>query len=59
MSGAESDIRQKVARSSLGTPGAVAARRSVTETQASRVVARSQALRQAAQSGSKRLGGNR
>lgn len=59
MSDAESNIQQKVARSSLGTPGAVAARRSVTPTQASRVVARSQALRQAAQNGSKRRGGNR
>ncbi len=58
MSDAENNIRQKVARSSLGTPGAVAARRSVTKTQASRVVARSKALRQAAQ-GSKKLGGNR
>lgn len=51
-------IEQKLARSSLGTPSAVAARRSVSATQASRVIARSKALRQAAEISSKKLGGS-
>jgi len=54
-----SNIKQKVARSSLGTPSAVAARRSVTQAQASRVIARSKALRQAMSTGDKPVGGNR
>lgn len=59
MSKAGHNIQQKVARSSLGTPSAVAARRSVSASQASRVVARSKALRQAADGGSKPVGGKR
>jgi hypothetical protein len=52
-------IEQKVARSSLGTPAAVAARRSISAARASQVVARSKALRQAAESSAKSVGGKR
>ena len=53
-----SEIRSKVARSSLGTPSAVAARRSVTKAQAGKVVARSAALRGTPPTVTKKGGGN-
>lgn len=59
MSQTQSSIEQKVARSSLGTPAAVAARRSVSQARTSQVVARSKALRAAAQSSGKSVGGKR
>lgn len=52
-------IEQKVARSSLGTSAAVAARRSVSAARTSQVVARSKALRQTAPSTAKPVGGKR
>ncbi len=52
-------IELKVARSSLGTKSAVAARSSVSTTRAAQVVARSKTLRQAAQVGGKTRGGKR
>lgn len=54
-----SNIKQKVARSSLGTASAVAARRSVTDAQTSQVIARAKALRQVSGTGGKQVGGNR
>lgn len=54
-----SEIKKKVARSSLGTPSAVAARRSVSKAQASKVVARSAALRATSTGAAKKLGGKR
>lgn len=59
MSQEQPSIEQKVARSSLGTPAAVAARSSVSKAQTSQVVARSKALRKAAQSSGKSFGGKR
>lgn len=54
-----SEIKKKVARSSLGTPSAVAARRSVSKTQANKIVARSAALRTSSSDSAKKPGGKR
>lgn len=54
-----SEIKKKVARSSLGTPTAVAARRSVSKAQATKVVARSAALRTTSGGAANNLGGKR
>lgn len=52
-------IEHQVERSSLGTPAARAARRTVSADIANRVVARAETVGRTAEKAQKRLGGNR